>query len=69
MIKFDEFKEFFLEVVKEFLLDENVSVWLEEDVYYVVMEWILSLVDYLKYLLEVLSCVRFLVLLFIFLNL
>lgn len=58
VIKSDEFKELPLEAVKELLLDENVSVRSEEDVYHAAMEWILSSADHLKHSLEVLSCVR-----------
>ena len=58
VIKCDEFKDLPLEAVKQLLMDENVCVRSEEDVYTAAMEWISALADRLKYAAEVVRCVR-----------
>ena len=68
VIKCDEFKDLPLEAVKQLLMDENVCVRSEEDVYNAAMEWISASRDRLKYAAEVVSCVRLPVLSPSFLN-
>lgn len=68
VIKCDEFKDLPLEAVKQLLMDENVCVRSEEDVYNAAMEWISASPDRLKYAAEVVSCVRLPVLSPSFLN-
>lgn len=68
VIKCDEFKNLPLDAVKQLLLDENVCVRSEEDVYSAAMDWISESADRLKYSAEVLSCVRLPVLSPSFLN-
>ena len=68
VIKCDEFKDLPLEAVKRLLMDENVCVRSEEDVYNAAMEWISASPDRLKYAAEVVGCVRLPVLSPSFLN-
>lgn len=68
VVKCNEFKDLPLDAVKQLLLDENVCVRSEEDVYNAAMEWIAESADRLKYSAEVLSCVRLPVLSPTFLN-
>lgn len=66
--KCDEFKELSLEAVKQLLMDENVCIRSEEDVYDAAVEWLSSSEDRLKYSAEILCCVRLPVLSPTFLN-
>lgn len=68
VIKCDEFKELPIDTLKQLLLDENVCIRSEEDVFNAAIEWIAESVDRLKYSAEVLSCVRLPVLSPSFLN-
>lgn len=59
VVKFDEFNQLTLEEVKTLLLDENISVRSEEDVFQAAIDW-LSVTSEPRnmYIAEVLGCVR-----------
>lgn len=58
VVKYEEFKRLSLEEVKDLLLDENICVSSEEDVFEAAMVWIMTSKSRYNALVDVLSCVR-----------